>query len=217
MKQLKYPVFDLVRMEETRAVKAALQAESLLGIDIDNLSGADAEVFGHIAEARRFMGEAMAPQVAGYAKVLLVGGLDKLVIFYWHVSVGDVLDQALKPYGVVRVDGTTSALAKEAIIRSFTSKPSCRVIIGNLLSLGTGTDGLQEVCSYAILAEPDWTLGTNVQCFDRLDRGGQRNQVQGDIMVASGSLSERVLAAALRKGKNTQAALDRRYGSGSEN
>jgi SNF2 family DNA or RNA helicase len=85
-----------------------------------------------------------------------------------------------------------------------------RFIIGNVLSLGTGTDGLQDVCSHALLAEADWTHGNNVQCFDRLDRGGQRAQVQGDIFVAPGSIAEKVLASALRKAQVTFKALDRR-------
>jgi SWI/SNF-related matrix-associated actin-dependent regulator of chromatin subfamily A-like protein 1 len=206
---LKYPVFDLVRVEETTAVKAALKAESLLGIDPEHLEGADAQVFGHIAEARRIMGEAMAPQVADFVATLLAGGEEKITLFYWHISVGTILMAALARFGAVKVDGSTSPLQKEALIGKFRADPECRVIMGNILSLGTGTDGLQDVCWHAVLAEPDWTLGSNVQCFDRLDRGGQRNLVLGDVMVAPNSLSEKVLATALRKGRVVHNSLDR--------
>lgn len=210
MPQLKLPVFDLIRVEETRAVKAALQAESLLGIDPEDLSGADADVLGHIAAARRQMGVAMAPQVASYLTMLLEGEENKLVVFAWHVEVLDILCQALHAYQTVRVDGSDSAKAKDRKVREFIDRPDVRVIFGNVLSLGTGTDGLQTVCSHALLAEADWVHGNNVQCFDRLDRGGQREQVQGEIFVAPGSLAERVLASALRKAQVTFKALDRR-------
>lgn len=212
MKDLKYPVYDLVRLEETAAIRAALKAESLLGIDPEHLEGANAEVFGHIAEARRVMGEAMAPQVADYVATLLMGGEEKVVLFYWHISVGQILFDRLSRYGVCRVDGSTGPVRKEALVKQFTTDPRCRVIMGNHLSLGTGTDGLQTVCWHAISAEPDWVHGTNQQDFDRLDRGGQRNQVLGDICVVPGSLAEKVLASALRKGHIVHHSLDRQVG-----
>ncbi len=210
MTDLKYPVYDLVRVEETTAVKAALKAESLLGIDPEHLEGANAEVFGHIVEARRIMGEAMAPQVAEYVATLLAGGEEKITLFYWHISVGKILSEALRRFNPCKVDGSTSPIQKDAIIGKFRNDPKCRVIMGNILSLGTGTDGLQDVCWHAVLAEPDWVNGNNQQCFDRLDRGGQRNLVMGDICVAPGSLAEKVLASALRKGLVVHNSLDRR-------
>lgn len=210
MSQLKLPIFDLIRVEETRAVKAALAYEKLLDIDPGNLEGADAEVLGHIAAARRMMGVAMAPQVAEYLRMLVEGGEDKLVVFAWHIEVLDILCGALQRYGLVRVDGRDSAKAKDRKVREFIGEPGTRFILGNVLSLGTGTDGLQEVCSHALLAEADWVMGNNQQCFDRLDRGGQRMQVQGDIFVAPGSIAEKVLASALRKAQVTYKALDRR-------
>lgn len=210
MLDLKYPVFDLVRLGETAAIRAALKAESLLGIDPEHLEGANAEVFGHIAEARRIMGEAMAPQVADYVATLLNGGEAKITLFYWHISVGKMLAERLDRFGVCKVDGSTTPLVKDALIQRFRTDPSYRVMMGNVLSLGTGTDGLQDVCWHAILAEPDWVHGQNQQCFDRLDRGGQRNLVLGDICVVPGSLAEKVLASALRKGHVTFNSLDRR-------
>jgi SNF2 family DNA or RNA helicase len=210
MKDLKYPSFDLVRLEETEAVRAALKAESLLGIDPEHLEGANAMVFGHIAEARRIMGEAMAPQVAQYVKLLLDGGEEKITLFYWHISVGTIYQSILGKYGVCRVDGSITPVVKHALIQRFRTDPRYRVIMGNVLSLGTGTDGLQDVCWHAVLGEPDWVNGNNQQCFDRLDRGGQKMKVLGDICVAAGSIAEKVLASALRKGHVTHNSLDRR-------
>ena len=85
-----------------------------------------------------------------------------------------------------------------------------QIILGNVLSLGTGTDGLQHVACHGLMAEADWTHGNNEQCADRLDRGGQTRTVQFDIFVAPGSLSEKVLAASLRDAAITEKALDRR-------
>jgi len=76
--------------------------------------------------------------------------------------------------------------------------------------MGTGTDGLQAVAWHCVIAEPDWVLGNNQQAIDRLDRGGQTAQVQGDLLVVPGSFSEKVLASALRKGQTVHNVLDRR-------
>lgn len=215
MPQLKLPVYDLIRVDETEPVKAALQAESLLGIDPDDVETGhfNPKDLGPIATARRQMGVAMAPQVAGWLKMLIDGGESKLTVFAWHIEVLDILCRELDGYaglGVVRVDGSDSPKRKAEKIHRFIHDPKVGVIIGNVLSLGTGTDGLQAVSSHALIAEPDWVMGNNQQCIDRLDRGGQKARVQAEFFVAPGSISEKVLASALRKGNTVYKALDRR-------
>lgn len=210
MPQLHMPVFDLIQVEETGAVKQVLEAEKLLDFDPDSLDGADMAILGHVAEVRHQMGVAMAPQIADYVKMLLDGGEEKLVVFAWHVDVLNTLERGLRRYGSVRIDGSTSAAAKDHLVRQFVADPGIRVALGNIQAMGTGTDGLQEVCCHGLIAEPSWTPGENLQCFDRLDRGGQLGTVQGDIFVAPGSIAERVLASALRKLAVTDAVLDKR-------
>lgn len=213
MADLQYPVFDLLRVEETATVKAALAAERLLDIDPATLSGLDAKALGHIAEARRLMGVAMAPQVANYVEALLESGEEKLVLFAWHVAVLDILQEKLDRFGVIRVDGRDGAKRKYSKVQEFINDPDKRIILGNVLSLGTGTDGLQHVSSHGLLAEASWIHGDNEQCADRLDRGGQRNKVQFDIFVAPGSIGEKVLAVALMDAQITEKCLDRRVES----
>lgn len=212
MPWLKMPQYDLISVEETKAVKQALQAESLLDIDPENLEGADAAVLGHIAVVRKQMGIALAPQVADYIDMLIDGGEEKLVVFAWHIEVLNILEERFRKHGVLRIDGSTSATKKQKLVDEFIKDPRKRVIVGNILSMGTGTDGLQDVAGHGLIAEPDWTPGNNIQCFDRLDRGLQTRTVQGDIFVAPGSFAERILASALRKNQIVHKALDRRIG-----
>lgn len=211
MPQLHLPVYDLIQIDPDKpAVKAALKAESLLHIDPEHLEGADAATLGHVAVVRRLMGIAMAPQVADYIDMLIEGDEEKLVIFAWHVEVMDMLERAWEKHGIIRIDGSTSTRQREARVEKFQTEPRIKIALGNILSMGTGVDGLQHVCNHALIAEPDWTPGNNIQCFDRLDRGGQTRQVQGDIFVAPGSFAEKVLASALRKLQVTNKALDHR-------
>jgi SNF2 family DNA or RNA helicase len=214
MPQLHLPVYDLIQIEDKpggQAIKQALKAESLLDINPENLQGLDAEVLGHVSSVRKQMGVAMAPQAADHIEMLLDGGEEKLVVFAWHTEVMDILAARLSKYGLVRIDGSTSASKKERMVKSFIENSSVQIALGNLLSMGVGTDGLQLVSSHALIVEPDWTPGNNIQAFDRLDRGGQTRQVQGDIFVVPGSFAERVLGAALFKNQSIHKALDRRY------
>lgn len=210
MPQLKMPVYDLIQCEETGPVKQALAAESLLHIDPEDLEGADAAILGHIAVVRRQMGVALAPQVADYVEMLLDGGEEKLVLFAWHIEVLNILQERLSKYGVVRIDGSTGSVRKERLTTKFIEDQSIQICLGNLLSMGVGTDGLQKVACHALIAEPSWTPGDNIQAFDRLDRGGQERTVQGDIFVAPKSFAERILASALRKNQTIHKTLDRR-------
>lgn len=209
MTQLQMPAYDLVRVEETTSVKAALAAEGMLGIDPETLKTGDNVQFdGAVSTVRKEMGIAMAPQVADYVAMCLDGGEEKLVLFGWHIEVLDIYQQKLAKYGVVRVDGKTTQSRKVTAVQSFIEDPGIRVIIGNVLTLGTGVDGLQHVSNHALIGEPDWVPGNNQQMADRLDRGGQKNAVQVDIFVAPDSIAEKVLLTALRKLKNITAALD---------
>lgn len=210
MPQLKLPVYDIIQLEDTGPVRQALEAESLLDIDPDNLAGADAEVLGHVSVVRRMMGIALAPQVADYVDMLIEGGEEKLVLFAWHIEVLNILQERLAKHGVVRIDGSTGAVKKEKLVNSFIENRALQVCLGNIQSMGIGTDGLQKISSHALIAEPSWTPGDNIQAFDRLDRGGQTRTVQGDIFVAPRSFAERVLASSLRKLQTTNKALDRR-------
>lgn len=210
MAQLKMPSYDIVQAEETGPVKQALRAESLLDIDPEDLQGADATILGQVATARKMMGLALAPQVADYVDLLLDSGEEKIVVFAWHVEVLDILERRLARHQPVRVDGSTSSKSKDRFVQQFVENPRTQVMLGNILSLGTGTDGLQKVSAHAVIAEPSWVPGENVQAFDRLDRGGQARTVQGDIFVAPGSFAERILASALRKGRVIHNTLDER-------
>ena len=214
MPQLKMPDFDIIRLEETGPVKAALKAESLLELFEEEIEDPNAtsnfEQKGHIAVIRRQMGIALAPQVASYVDMLIDGGEEKLVVFAWHIEVLNILENALQRHGVVRIDGSHNASKKQRLVDEFINDPFKDVLIGNMQAIGTGTDGLQKVSWHALIAEASWVPGDNEQAVDRLDRGGQNNTVQADFFVAPGSIGEKILASSLRKRQTTHKSLDAR-------
>jgi SNF2 family DNA or RNA helicase len=207
------PKINVVHVEESAAVRKALEAEELLGLDPDNWEASinEPSVFGAIATARRLMAEAIAPFAASYVVDIMEGGEDKLFVAAHHISVLDLLQTKLLKYGLRRIDGSTSAAAKESRKQEFIDDPSVRVLLVNTQSGGTGLDGVQLVCSHGVAVEPDWVMGTNQQLIDRLDRGGQTDHVQFDFLLVPGSLGEKILAKAIGKGQTVFKALDRRF------
>jgi SNF2 family DNA or RNA helicase len=211
LKDMKPPRYSVVRCEENGDVKAALDAENLLDFDVEQVeTKKDIETLGHIAEARRLMGVALAPQIAEYAREFLENTEEKLTIFCWHHEVLDVFQEELKRFGVVRVDGRMSTKKKQENVNVFCENPETRVIIGNIQSMGTGTDGLQHVCWKCYIAEPDWVPAQNEQAVSRLDRFGQENIVSAEIFVAPGSITEKIFVRALKKLNTIHKVLDER-------
>lgn len=201
------PKYELTYMEPNGAIKKALKAESLLKINPEDLDGIDAETWGHIATVRREMGIAKAPRVVEHARMLLDSGLEKVAIFYHHRDVGAFLADKLA--GGVRVQGGMAPHHKQRVVDQFIADPKAKVFVGQMDASGVGVDGLQKVCRWVLLPEPSWTPGTNEQVVGRVGaRRGQTRDVWVQILVAPGSLDERVLGAALRKLHVTHHTLD---------
>jgi hypothetical protein len=98
-----------------RHVKGALDVEGMLGLSIEEIQTTkDFEILGHIAEARRLMGLALAPQIIEYATDFLEGSDEKLVIFGWHIDVLSLYEEGLSRFGTVRFDSRKSANSKQA-------------------------------------------------------------------------------------------------------
>lgn len=206
---MKPPRYSIVRCEENGAVKGALDAEGMLGLSIDEIQTTkDFEILGHIAEVRRLMGIALAPQIAAYAADFLEGSDEKLCIFAWHLEVLDIFEQELSRFGTVRIDGRKSPGTRQKAVDDFVGRDNVRVFNGNLQAAGTGLDGLQKVCSRCYLAEPDWVPANNEQAVSRLDRIGQNDLVSAEIFVAPGSISEKILVKALEKMNVIHRVLD---------
>lgn len=210
-KQMKPPRFEVVQLAETGAVKAALAEEGLLDLDVEDFQTIkNISVEGHVAEVRRLMGVALAPQVADYSADWLDGSDgEKLVIFGWHIEVLDILEEKLSRFGAVRVDGRKSAVQRQKSVDEFIDNPNVRVFIANLQSGGTGVDGLQKVCSRCFIAEVDWVPAQNEQAVARLDRIGQEEIVTAELFVAPGSISEKILVKALEKMNVIHRVLDK--------
>lgn len=146
----------------------------------------------------------------GMAKVRLVSRfvhdqletVDKVVVFFRHVEVGRQLMLSLGQSGFqpVMYRGGMSDSEKDAAKAKFMGGLYPRVLLAQQQAAGTGINGLQKVCSTAVLAEPPWTPGDTEQIIDRLDRMGQEDDlVTAYILYAKGTLDGVVVSVHDRK------------------
>ena len=207
LKQLPKVTHEIIHIEPDGSIRKALQSEAMLDLSEDMINKGSIPP-GMISTVRKEMGIALAPHIADYVNMVMEGGEHKIFLAGWHKEVLDIWERVLHKRGTVRVDGRTSPTRKQLAVNTFINDPKCGVFIGNLLSSGIGTDGLQKVCSRVVIGEPDWVPGNNEQVVSRLDRIGQEMPVLAEYPVAPGSLSERVLSSSLEKMQDIHTALD---------
>ncbi len=202
-------------MEVTSEMRRALKhpgwaiASKLYEMDADAFNDG-IPVDGAISTARKMLGEAKMPSVAAYVEDLLESGVDKLVVTAWHTSVLHYLRDKLSKYGLVYMDGSTSAAKKQLAVDQFQSQEKTRIILGQTAVIGEGWTLTQA--QDVVLAEPDWVPGRNDQALDRIHRKGQTgDRVIGHIPVVPGTLDERVMSTAIRKDVAIYQALDHKH------
>lgn len=106
---------------------------------------------------------------------------EKLVIFGVFK---ESLKEISKRYNCKLIDGSVNAENKFKMIREF-AKNSDRILCGNIQSLGTGTDGLQESCSCMLVIDLPWRPSDIDQTISRLERSGQKNNINVYFPLAS--------------------------------
>lgn len=132
-------------------------------------------------ELRQATGIAKASFVAELVRMLVDSG-EQVLLGGWHRAVYEIWRERLKDLNPVFFTGTESPAQKEEARQVFISGRS-KVLIMSLRS-GAGTNGLQDVCSCAVLGELDWTPAVHEQFIGRLARDGQTESVQVFIPVA---------------------------------
>lgn len=151
----------------------------------------------HIAALRRAVGEAKAGALADFIADELEGSGEKIVVFAWHRSVLDALEERLRAFGVARIDGSTPTGQRQGIVDRFQKEAGCRVFLGNLQAAGTGIT--LTAASNLIFAEMSWTPGDNAQAAMRVHRIGQTQPVLIRTATLRKSIDEAVNAVLARK------------------
>lgn len=132
---------------------------------------------------RHDTGVAKARGVAAYVAMLAEAG-EKVLLTGWHRDVYDVWMRDLARFKPVMYTGSESPTQKRRAKQDFINGDAGVMIMS--LRSGSGTDGLQEVCSHVVFGELDWSPQVHMQVIWRLRRPGQKRQVTAHFLVTDG-------------------------------
>lgn len=155
-----------------------------------------------VALYRRWLGAVKAASLVDIiSDELETGATKKIVLGCWHRQVINFLKVRLEKYGVLVIDGGTSMNARESVVNDFRYKDK-RVLIGQIIAMGTGVDGLQHAAHRSIIVEPAWSPHLNAQFIMRLHRIGQKWPVDARMARLADTLDDYISEVLTRKTKD---------------
>ncbi|MGO3930822.1 DEAD/DEAH box helicase [Rhodopseudomonas pseudopalustris] len=191
------PVYELLPLMISGALRQHAEgdvdrAAILKAID----EGRTRELEMHLGPLRRNTGALKARAVVDAVKDEFDGGLDKIVLMYWHKEVGDALQLALEKFGVLRLDGSTPPAQRGPIEQAWLHDKSKRVFLGQIVAAGEAID----LSSAALLwfVEQSFTPKDMQQASLRITNHNQARQAVVRVCVIEGSIDEAIQASLMR-------------------
>ncbi|KAK8592589.1 hypothetical protein V6N13_063162 [Hibiscus sabdariffa] len=151
--------------------------------------------------------EAKIPAVIDYLGTIIEADC-KFIIFAHHQPMIEAIHQFLlkKKVGCIRIDGTTPATARQALVNDFQEKDAIKAAV---LSIKAGGVGLTlTAASTVIFAELSWTPGDLIQAEDRAHRIGQASSVNIYYLLANDTVDDIIWDVVQHKLENLGQMLD---------
>jgi len=133
----------------------------------------------------------------------------KVVVVSNYIQTLDMLAHYLraKEYGFLRLDGTTSAADRPAVVDRFNA-PYASDHFVFLLSAKAGGVGLNLIGgNRLILFDPDWNPAVDLQAMSRVWRDGQKSTVYIYRFLATATIDEKIYMRQLRKNELSSSVL----------
>ncbi len=181
-----YDILPLVADDKTlRQAEGDLDRTTILQAARD---GNTRDLDMHMGPLRRMTGEIKARLVVDAVKDEFDGGLDKIVLAYWHKDVGDILADGLADFGVLRIDGSTAPEARGPIEQEWLASTKKRVFLAQIEAAGEAID-LSSAC-VLWFAETTWSPRAMKQMSLRITNHTQTRNAFVRVCVLSGSIDE---------------------------
>lgn len=146
----------------------------------------------HLGPLRRLTGEIKAHAVAEAVRDEFDGGLDKIVLMYWHKDVGAILKEALAKFGVVGIDGSTPPGKRDEAVARFSDPKGPRVFLGQIVAAGEAID--LSAAADLIFVETSFTPKDQAQAALRITNHTQTRQARVRVATLQGSIDEAMQA-----------------------
>lgn len=151
----------------------------------------------HLGPLRRLTGEIKARLVADAVTEEFDAGLDKVVLAYWHRDVGDVLAEALRRAGVVRIDGSTRPTDRTAAVAAFNKPDGPRVFLAQIQAAGEAID--LSAAKHLIFVESSFVPKDQLQMALRVANYTQTTRPLVRVATLDGSVDDGLQRVLLRK------------------
>lgn len=200
------PIFDLLPVEvPDRARREAEKEADLAAVmkAIDSGSTRDLEM--HLGPLRRLTGGLKTAPVVDLVKDEFECGLDKVVLAFWHTDVGAALAEGLAKFGVVGIDGATSASQREANVAAFSKPTGPRVFLAQIQAAGEAID--LSAAAELIFVEMSFVPKDGQQMAMRVTNHNQTRRPRVRVATMAGSIDEPIQQSLLRRIRTIQEVL----------
>lgn len=150
----------------------------------------------HLGPLRRMTGEMKARLVVDAVIEEFEGGLDKIVLAYWHKDVGQILRDGLFKYGVVGIDGATVGDKRAAAEQAFLHDPTKRVFLAQIEAAGEAIDLSSAATLWFV--ETAFSPKSMKQMALRITNHSQARQAVVRVCALEGSIDEALQEILLR-------------------
>lgn len=159
----------------------------------------------HMGSKRRLTGEIKARAVVEAVRDEFAGGLDKIVLAYWHKDVGAILAEELSSFGVVNIDGSTSSANRDAATQAFARADGPRVFLGQIVAAGEAID--LSAAAELLFVETSPVPKDMKQMSLRITNHTQARQARVRVATLDGSIDDALQTILLRKWSSIREVL----------
>lgn len=168
-------LISFLELADETKVDAALKAKHLVQLNLLNLLSIDGKL----------------KVIQEYIKDWIESNEEqKLIVFGIHTQPLQQLSKSFSNSGLII--GSVSLENKMKTLEQFKTCSEIQILFANIQCIGTGVDGLQEVCSNAIVIELPTRPGDLIQGLGRLERMGQRSSVKVDYLMSEETIDIKI-------------------------
>lgn len=191
-------IINHVELECTPQVKKIIEEEELKTIEQAGENDPSMFKLGEIIRIRGVLAKYKVPSCIDYINDLL-DEEEKIIIFYHHKEVCRELKEGLKRFKSFTIDGSVKPDTRGRIVADFNRDSQARVFFGQMETCGEGIDGLQRSASTCVFIEPSWSHTDIEQCIGRLERDGQRTDINVHILTIKDTIEARMMSVVAQK------------------
>lgn len=174
-KQAEKEFLEFLRLADKEKLSAAMRAEQLVKLNY----------------LKQLSIEGKSKEIVSWLKDWCESNEDsKIIVFGMH---REPLKSLFEKFPDSRlVTGQNSLKDKEKYLNDFKTNPKVQVLFANIQCIGTGVDGLQDICSnMAIVELPDRPTDLD-QAISRLERSGQTSSVNVYYLLSDETIDKRL-------------------------